>query len=58
MENRETGVPSLIPWKKGEIYAWQFNQGQGDWNYSNNLDMTIFKKQKIKKELESKKIRR
>jgi len=27
-----------------EIYSWQFNEGQYDWNYPNNLDFTLYRK--------------
>lgn len=31
-----------------EIYTWQFSQGEYDWNYSNNLDFTLYRIQDLK----------
>lgn len=30
-----------------DVYAWQFNAGQGDWGYPNTVDMTIYAKSDV-----------
>lgn len=36
---------------KPSIYAFQFNNGAGDWRYPNSLDMALYKKSEIEKHL-------
>lgn len=31
-----------------KVFSYKFNDGQGDWAYPNNVDMTIYKKEDIK----------
>ncbi len=52
VQNFKQGVPQLIEMGNG-IYAWQFSGGKGDWAYPNNVDMTLYKKADIKRDLES-----
>lgn len=48
--DREQTLPSYIPLKK-TLYAWQFQEGTADWNYPNSLDMVLYSKALIKKDL-------
>ena len=35
-----------------DLYSWQFQNEQGDWNYPNSLDFTLFRKIDIQKDFE------
>lgn len=39
-----------------DVYAWTFKDGAGDWRYPNSNDMTVYRKNDIKGDLESLKI--
>ncbi|MCH9612146.1 MAG: hypothetical protein S4CHLAM102_06300 [Chlamydiia bacterium] len=47
----DQGVPNLIPVGEG-VYAWQFSGGQADWNYANNVDMTMYRRSDVLHDLE------
>lgn len=51
--NSPQAVPVLTPCKQTGVYSWRFFQGTYDWAYPNNVDMTLFKKADIKKDLVS-----
>ncbi len=36
---------------KNNIYIYEFKNGVGEWNYPNNLDMTLYKKSDIKSDI-------
>lgn len=36
-----------------KVFAWQIDSAKGDWNYANSLDMTLYRKQTLKKTLET-----
>lgn len=47
--------PSPIPKHlsiTNDIYIYKFKDGKGDWDYPNSVDMTIYRKADIKKDLE------
>lgn len=50
--NQEQGVPPLIKFSDG-LRAWTFEQGAWDWNYPNNVDMTIYRKKDIMPTIQS-----
>lgn len=52
MQKFESGVPPLSP-LKGNIFAWEYSTGKGDWAYPLSVDMTLYRKEDIKPELES-----
>lgn len=35
-----------------DLYSWQFKNEEGDWNYPNSVDFTLFRKKDIKKDFE------
>jgi len=46
-----TGIPSGIP--KGtelesSLFTWKVGDGKGDWNYPNNVDLTLYRKEDIR----------
>lgn len=49
--NIKTPVPKFYYFKEN-IYSYKFSDGQGDWGYPNTVDMTIYKKNNIKKAFE------
>ncbi len=51
MEQLESGLPDLLTWER-DILAWQFSQGVGEWSYPNRLDMSLYKKETIRNDLE------
>ncbi len=48
-------VQRVPPLRKIEddIYAWNFNQAEGDWAYPNSTDMTVYRKKDLKTVYES-----
>lgn len=46
MLNQATPPPACTD-VGGGIFAWKFADGQGDWGYPNNVDMTIYRKKDI-----------
>ena len=52
MLNKHQGIPKLFSVADG-YFAWQFKQGDGDWNYPNSVDLVLYNKQEIKKEITS-----
>jgi hypothetical protein len=38
--------------EENDIFSWKFANGNGDWAYPNNVDMTIYKKESIRSFLE------
>ncbi|MDN3504660.1 MAG: glycosyltransferase family 2 protein [Rhabdochlamydiaceae bacterium] len=50
--NLHTPVPHLMP-LDNDIYAWQFKNGTGDWDYPHSVDFTLYSKEFIKPHLES-----
>lgn len=51
MQNKDVHLPPLTPWKN-DVYSWAFAHAEGDWGYPNSVDMTIFSKDMIQKDLE------
>lgn len=45
-QNKEQPLPPLEVDPQG-ILRWRFSQGEGDWGYPNNMDMTLYAKQDI-----------
>ncbi len=45
----ESGKQKVPPVKQisDHIYLWEFNKGEGDWNYPNNVDMTLYRTKDI-----------
>jgi glycosyltransferase involved in cell wall biosynthesis len=41
-------VPESVP-LSSDIYAWDINRGEFDWQFANSLDMTLFRKRDLKK---------
>ncbi|MCH9614590.1 MAG: hypothetical protein SP1CHLAM54_14480 [Chlamydiia bacterium] len=50
MQERDVALPHTINLGSG-LYAWQFSAGDGDWNYPNSVDFTLFCRSDIEKEL-------
>lgn len=48
----EQKVPTSVH-IKDDIYAWQFLQGECDWHYPDNIDMTLFRKKDIRSSMEN-----
>ena len=46
-DNKHTPPPHLMP-LGDDIYAWQFKNGTGDWDYPNSVDFTLYSKDLIK----------
>ncbi len=47
MGNKSQAIPPSIP-LGNQMYAWQFACGEGDWQYPNTVDMTLYHKSDIK----------
>ena len=47
MLNQEQPIPPSVK-LDGDLYAWQFSEGKGDWHYPNTVDMTLYRKRDIK----------
>ncbi|MDR3550766.1 MAG: hypothetical protein P4L31_05090 [Candidatus Babeliales bacterium] len=45
-------VPQLVQVEHG-VYAWRFCDGQHDWGYPNNVDLTLYRKRDIVQNLQS-----
>lgn len=45
------GIPFTIGFENN-VHAWVFDEGRGDWKYPNTVDMTLYKKTEIQKDLE------
>ncbi len=52
MKNKEQPLPLHIALDHG-IYAWQFKQGEADWNYPHTLDLCIYRKADVQKDLQA-----
>ena len=50
MKNQEQPLPPHITLDHG-VFAWQFMHGEADWRYPNTLDMGLYKKSDIEKDL-------
>lgn len=50
--DRDCPLPPMVK-ENGQIYAWIFASGLGDWAYPQSLDMTIFRKLDIEDHLEA-----
>jgi len=48
---KEQPAPPSVPVGSG-VYAWDFRTGIADWNFPNNLDMTIYRKADLMRPLE------
>ena len=46
--DRSQEIPLSHPLSSG-IYAWDLSTGDYDWGFANSLDMTLFKKETLKK---------
>lgn len=51
MQDRHQGIPELTR-LDGSVRAWRFNTGADDWKYPNSVDMSLFKKSRIKGDFE------
>lgn len=51
-ENQPQAIPHLKPVNEN-ILSWIFAEGQLDWHYPNTVDMTIYRKSNIEKELKN-----
>ena len=40
-------VPPSVPLMNG-VFAWDFRQGEFDWDFPNSVDMTLYRKSDIK----------
>ncbi len=47
------GLPDPFFEMKNEVCLWRFDKGESGWNYPNNLDFTLYSKEKIKPAIES-----
>jgi len=47
MSQKPQAVPSSVPLNNG-VFAWDFRKGEYDWGFSNNMDMTLYRKSDIK----------
>ena len=47
MGNRPEAIPPSVLLSHG-VYAWDLHQGEGDWGFANNLDMTLYRKADLK----------
>ncbi|NDD58243.1 MAG: hypothetical protein EBZ47_03190 [Chlamydiae bacterium] len=50
MLSNKVNLPSLTQ-VKNEVLSWNFFKAEGDWGYPNSLDMTVYFKKKVKKNL-------
>jgi hypothetical protein len=48
--NGQQSLPPLTR-HQGDIYVWQFALGQHDWGYSHTVDMTVYRKKDIARDL-------
>jgi glycosyltransferase involved in cell wall biosynthesis len=51
MLNRSQAIPQAIALEKG-VHAWEFGLAEGDWGYPHSLDMTLYRKDDVKKAFE------
>lgn len=49
--DRAQSLPKSHP-LSNELYAWDFRSGEYDWGFANSLDMTLFRKEEIRKPFE------
>ncbi len=49
MQDKPQKTPLLTD--RGGIFSWQFGLSEGDWNYPNNVDFTIYRKEEVVKRL-------
>lgn len=47
IQNRDLAIPPSIQ-LDDNIYAWQFSAGEGEWQFPNTVDMTLYRKSDIK----------
>jgi len=48
--NQITPVPSLKQVDK-DVFMWKFSDGLGDWNYPNSVDLTVFRKSTVMRDV-------
>ncbi len=49
MRSCAQAIPPLV--RLGNVYAWQFKQGEIDWKYPNSVDMVLYRKEEIRNDL-------
>lgn len=50
MKDQKQPLPKHVTLDR-EVFAWQFEHGEADWRYPNTLDMGLYKKSDIEKDL-------
>lgn len=51
MENKYQGIPESI-YLGNDVFVWQFKDGEGDFGYPHTVDMTLYRKEDIRGDLE------
>ena len=51
MMDQKQDIPASVDLGSG-IFAWQFGVGKYDWDYPNNVDFTVYKKEEIRPRLQ------
>lgn len=51
MTSSYSGLPNNLQEIESNILTWNFFRAKGDWNYPNNLDFTLYRKEDIKQNL-------
>lgn len=52
MQDQTQQIPTHVSISKN-IFAWQFKEGEADWNYANSLDMVLYRKEDVIKDLQT-----
>ncbi len=52
MQDKAQKIPKHVTVDK-DIYGWKFKEAEADWNYPNSLDMVLYRKADIEKDLRS-----
>ena len=47
MTNTPSGVPRGFQFEPN-LFSWKVGEGKGDWNYPNNVDLTLYRKEDIR----------
>lgn len=50
MQEKTQTIPPLIPLER-EVFAWHIKEGEADWKYPNSVDMVLYRKADVKKDL-------
>lgn len=53
MQNRAQEIPPHVTLDNETTFGWQFKAGEADWNYPNSLDMVLYRREDVEKDLKT-----